>query len=673
MAQLTVKFTDVSGYYYTAKVSNLTSSFTLTAASSPFVVEEDNADDPMTPLRISSGYLTVKADSNAYIELIMPSINYNRRVELTRSASASGSGSVVWAGYVQAKSFDNTLLRSGDDVQIPIHSQLAALACINPEYDWNDTPTFAQAIYQILTANAYNSFSYVYFATATSMRTNLKMRFCWSSLFELNSDGEPEAKYNCLTVLEEICKFWGLTLREQGDCLIFQSVGEPYDGKVSYMTWDNFRLYCNDQTYSSGEAGYANNGISAYYGMDQTMSVMQGVNKVVVESTPNTVNSVMELDCKDLMEKWKARPVSKSGNDEDGWYFQLRGTYGYSYPSDTVVDYDNWIVTLHETGDQDLETTDQINYCMFRAFEVYKDKIEYKRNYDFEYWIVLQGSCTSKYLLQAESKTPIALGSCMLVVDADVMYFSQSVKDVRTASNIILTCQLSVGQLYWDGSSWTGNAATFNIECGYDDDTTSGVGKIKCTKTLGMLVESFTGYGIQVNSAMCGIVRFKILKAYRNIDSSINWYPIFMKDLRLSVANSLYSTIKTARDKNRYFEYIGQFEEDYTINTIFATSNNNEWGTGLLLTKARAVATAASFSTSGGTLTIAPEQELLRRVQSLRAKPRQVFDLTLNYAGFASCKWYDNYMVDVVSSECAMLSCSIDFAENEMKVKLIET
>ena len=673
MANLTVKFTDVAGYYYTATVSNLSSALSLTAASSPFVIEEDNSDDPMTPLRISSGYLTVKTDSNTYLDRIIPTTSYNRRVVLTRATSSLGNGSVVWAGYVQAKAFDNTFLRYGDDVQIPIHSQLASLACIHPSYDWFDIPTFADVIRQMLTANGFNSFSNVYFATSTSFKTYLLMRLCWSNFFDMNSDGEPEDKYNCLQILEEICKFWGLTLREQGEDLIFQSVDEPYDEKVSYMTWDNFVSFCLGQTYTISETDYPINSISSYYGMDQSVSVIQGVSKAVIESAPNTVSSVMSLDCQDLMEKWKARPVSKSGNDTDGYYFRLRGTYDYSYPSDTVVEYENWTVTLHETGDQDRETLDQINYCQFNAFEIYKGKLEYKHNYDFEYWLMLQGACTSKYLLQAQSKAPIAFADCLLVVDADVMYFSQDVKDTRDADYIILECQLRIGQQYWDGSSWTGNSSTFKIECGYDDDTSTGVGKIKCTRTLSSTAESYTGHDIGISSAQCGIVTFRIIKAYRDIEGRISWYPVFLKNLRLSVANRLSSTVKTARDKNRYFDYIGPFEQDYEINTIFATSNNNEWGTGLILTNGRAVATGANFYFPGDQSTfVAPERELLRRIQSFRFTPRHVYDITLNYNSYSSCKWYEDFYINTISRTCNMLSCSIDFSENQLKVKLIE-
>lgn len=673
MANLTVKFTDVAGYYYTATVSNLSSALSLTAASSPFVIEEDNSDDPMTPLRISSGYLTVKTDSITYLDRIIPTTSYNRRVVLTRATSSLGNGSVVWTGYVQAKAFDNTFLRYGDDVQIPIHSQLASLACIHPSYDWFDTPTFADVIRQMLTANGFNSFSNVYFATSTSFKTYLLMRLCWSNFFDMNSDGEPEDKYNCLQILEEICKFWGLTLREQGEDLIFQSVDEPYDEKVSYMTWDNFVSFCLGQTYTISETDYPINSISSYYGMDQSVSVIQGVSKAVIESAPNTVSSVMSLDCQDLMEKWKTRPVSKSGNDTDGYYFRLRGTYDYSYPSDTVVEYENWTVTLHETGDQDRETLDQINYCQFNAFEIYKGKLEYKRNYDLEYWLMLQGACTSKYLLQAQSKTPIAFADCLLVVDADVMYFSQDVKDNRDADYIILECQLRIGQQYWDGSSWTGNSSTFKIECGYDDDTSTGVGKIKCTRTLSSTAEPYTGHDIGISSAQCGIVTFRIIKAYRDIEGRISWYPVFLKNLRLSVANRLSSTVKTARDKNRYFDYIGPFEQDYEINTIFATSNNNEWGTGLILTNGRAVATGANFYFPGDQSTfVAPERELLRRIQSFRFTPRHVYDITLNYNSYSSCKWYEDFYINTISRTCNMLSCSIDFSENQLKVKLIE-
>ena len=135
MANLTVRFRDIEGYYYTATVSNLDNAMSLTAAASPFVVEEDDSEDPMTPIRISTGYLTVKTDSDADVSAIMPTTAHDRKVVLSKSSRYGGTGTVVWSGYVQAQSFANTFLRYGDDVQIPIHSQLASLECIYPEYD----------------------------------------------------------------------------------------------------------------------------------------------------------------------------------------------------------------------------------------------------------------------------------------------------------------------------------------------------------------------------------------------------------------------------------------------------------------------------------------------------------------------------------------------------------
>lgn len=674
MANLTVRFRDIEGYYYTARVSNLDSAMRLPAAASPFVVEEDDSEDPMTPIRISTGYLTVKTDRDADVSAIMPTTDHNRKVVLTKSSSLAGTGTVVWSGYVQAQSFANTFLRYGDDVQIPIHSQLASLECIYPEYDWNDTPTFVDIIRQMLKANGYNSFSTVYFATSTSFKTNLRQRFCWDLLFDFNEDRETEAKYNCLQVLEEICRFWGFTVREQGDAIVFQSVDEKYDGKISYMTWAEFEKFANGQTYTSSEYdSYTQHNIySGYCNLDQAISVMQGVKKVVVESDPNTVSTVLELNCQDLMDKWKGNTVQKSGNDDDGYYFQLRGTYDHAYPSDTVVQYDGWTVTLHETGDQDRETQEQINYCYFYAFEIYKKKLEFKHNYDFEYWFELEGSCTSKYLLEAISKYQMALANCCIVIDADVMYFSRNIEDIRNANNIILECQLRVGQMYWNGSSWSSTASTFNIEGGYDDDESGGVGKIKCNRELSSVYDSYTGHGIPIGGALAGIVCFRIVKAYRQIGDTINWYPLMLRNLRITVANKLSSTVKSYRSKNRYFDIAGVFEKDYNINTIFCTSNNNEWGTGLLLDSLRGISSGATYYTPSGVYREVPEKELLRRVKAYRNMTRKIFDLSLNYDDFSAFNIFDDWYVYSASTLCAMLSYKYDFAENILKLKLIE-
>lgn len=669
---LSVSFTDVAGYQYTATVDNVSSTTSLTAASSPFVVEEDDNDDPMTPVRTSSGYLTVKCDDDDIIDDIMPGVWNTRKVQLTKYDD--GGGVVVWSGYVKPETYENTLFRKGEDVQIPVFSQLAVLGCLFPEHDEHSLPTFAEVIYGMLTYHSYNSFYNVYFATSSTMLTNLRMRFCWNLFFEMSEDMQYESKYTCLQILEEICKFWGLTLREQGRNLIFQSVDEKYSSYVMAFTWDNFRIWAQGGNDNYNFAYYGNNSITNQFNsLSQTVSMLQGVKKVVVESNPNSVSSIFNLNCQDFMEKWKSKSVRKSGNDDDGYLFVLEGTYDNPYPSDTQVSYDNWIVTLHETGDRDAETDAQINYAAFYAFEFYDNKIAYKYNYNFEYWIVINGGHSNDlYLVKAESLTPIALSNCYLVIDAEVMYLNTTTKD-RSAKNIKLKCMLRIGDSYWTGSSWGSSYSEFTIDCGYDDDSSEGIGKIKCTRYLDSAIESYTGHGIAVNSAICGIVEFRILSAYRDIDGTINWSPIHMRNLRLSVANRLSATAKSNRKKNRYTEVVGNFEQEYNINTMFCTSNNNEWGIGLLLTNYLAVAQDARYYMPSGTITyIAPEQELLRRVKTFRNVPRKIFNLSLQYDKFANCKIFEDFYVSSADKKCAMLSYKYDFAENEMKVKLIE-
>ena len=145
-----------------------------------------------------------------------------------------------------------------------------------------------------------------------------------------------------------------------------------------------------------------------------------------------------------------------------------------------------------------------------------------------------------------------------------------------------------------------------------------------------------------------------------------------LRNLRITVANKLSSTVKSYRNKNRYFDIAGVFEKDYNINTIFCTSNNNEWGTGLLLDSSRGISSGATYYTPSGVYREVPEKELLRRVMAYRSKPRKIFDLSLNYSDFRTFNIFDDWYVSSASTLCAMLSYKFDFSENILKLKLIE-
>ena len=145
-----------------------------------------------------------------------------------------------------------------------------------------------------------------------------------------------------------------------------------------------------------------------------------------------------------------------------------------------------------------------------------------------------------------------------------------------------------------------------------------------------------------------------------------------LRNLRITVANKLSSTVKSYRNKNRYFDIAGVFEKDYNINTIFCTSNNNEWGTGLLLDSSKSISGGATYYMSDGYKREVPEKELLRRVMAYRSKPRKIFDLSLNYDDFSAFNIFDDWYVYNASTLCAMLSYKYDFSENILKLKLIE-
>lgn len=97
----------------------------LKGAATPFYTQEDDDDDVFSPIRTSSGYLTVIVENLQLIDDILPNDDHDRYVELV-DVTNSLQPKRVWNGFIAPDLYSGTWDRVPFELQLPLLSPLEA-------------------------------------------------------------------------------------------------------------------------------------------------------------------------------------------------------------------------------------------------------------------------------------------------------------------------------------------------------------------------------------------------------------------------------------------------------------------------------------------------------------------------------------------------------------------
>ena len=196
----------------------------LTGATNPFETQEDNSDDLFQSVRTQSGYLRIVdtgVDNNGNTfnwRTFIPTNDTDRPVSLQHEEN----GTVVtdWQGYLQAQNFGSDLFLPTQVREFPVQCMLSVLSCrdINTER-FTRTANFAALLYYILETIPTFNFDKIMIQGGADAQAWLLKRFDWMMFGELNDSGTFDSKYDVLTVLEEMCRYWGWIARTHGRTL----------------------------------------------------------------------------------------------------------------------------------------------------------------------------------------------------------------------------------------------------------------------------------------------------------------------------------------------------------------------------------------------------------------------------------------------------------------------
>ena len=652
MAYWNIRFKSRDGNTYEARIYGKTgnTNVQLQGAESPFTTEEKDTDSMFEPVITQSGYLQIEDNGydlagNAFDwHDLVPQNSSSRKVELLKIGTSGND--LVWAGYIQPRTFDGEYLAAGQTRKFPLVCPLAQLESVEVDPEECTTANFAYLLYYLL-GTIGDDF---YFQGIDAIDTWLILKLNWSVFADIeekkNAQGEVEIelkpKMNKLEALEEVCRFFGWTCRIVGKTIYFASP----DSDIASAGWQvlnnqDLENLATGGTYQPGDENwqtYAMTG-NPFDSDDNDEYYLPGIKKATITADvgkQDDLPSQKDEEFKDYFEKALSSPGAPPRLIYGDGYFS------YLFESDIEIETEDTIFSFIQQ--------DNVN-ALFRQYDFWNgDNIAKKHNYNWTQQIEVhfedQAGPVAK-VFSMQSRFPHSFPSNSLIAISATTFHSFFKVDgdghctlVKWRGQGTLFCQLKIGDYYWDGTEWTQSNVLFQIPVGTEDDNYETTGQIINNRVLDGPYMPYNGHGIPIPTAIGGIVRFSIhgynctdtysfsiFPLYQNIAHSLN-----IQNLKMELVQRRADTLADTNEQNTYTAESGQaFEDESEESVMFASNKNNKIGTAIIMNDDLAYVSKLPYSESeGGGYYEHPEQQLADRMAAFGSKPRKMIQMELD-------------------------------------------
>lgn len=263
----------------------------LTLSGSPFVTEMDQSGDVIyTPAKYQTatvGFIT--PDYN--LDIYSPAAQ-GTKVELYQ---VGNSDTLMWTGYVTPNLYDQGFSKHIEEVQVECIDALSTLQYFKYNTEEKSTVSLWYIINKLIKqCNAYSKF-YISDNTQLTATGNSciakQLYISESNFFDEKEDGETDqdVAWTCQEVLEEICRYLGLTAIADKDSVYFVDYDAIKAGINTYWryTVDNETGVKVTKSFSKAITG------SDFSATGSTLSLDNVYNKVNVVSDYNTFEEVI--------------------------------------------------------------------------------------------------------------------------------------------------------------------------------------------------------------------------------------------------------------------------------------------------------------------------------------------------------------------------------------------
>ena len=568
----TQSFYGLDGTQYTINVDNVTPATPPPLAAQPFESQENDDSDLFIPVRTQSGYLRILLTETANNwKQFVPTGAVAMPVKLT-------SGGVVrWQGYVQTGTYGMSYPAVYEDFELPLQCPLSALDAFTIDATGPaEIVTVGKLIAHLLNKLSGLSFK-VYFSVGNSSTAPtqwLAIRLLWRNFVDV-ANGVRKGRMSCLSILEELCKFFGWSCRTFGDGVYFTSIFDSTRSSRYIMYSVSALNNITTEVPAGTEVNITTVTVddTKFASTDLSEEIMPGIKSVTVNSELNAYDVLVEPPYNDLLKKYKYNTVHELERWVDAPVpstpYILYRAYDSEYneqPTGSKT-YENDNVTIETYA----EATDPGSSMCYGRLVIYDPNMdEPKLTYN---WTVAFECFRSEDYGERHSSTPLfkMTSKDSFIMSGGVLYIDGG-SDSQTNSGLVATCRLKVGNRYWSGSAWVENPATlptFTLICGRNgiEDTNTSV------------EADYQGTGIPVSGLhLEGAIQFEVL------DVEPHDYDIITTNGYLPLIRFKIGFIRSNEDSElnstSYSQSGGQFPDVISVDTIFSSdkiyvTNNN--------------------------------------------------------------------------------------------------
>lgn len=589
----TGQFYGKTGELYSVTIGNASDaqSSTLEFAEEAITIEEDSSSDIFLPLRLTTGYVRIISDDSAWTGIV-PSNATSMPVVVEDSQNK-----VILNGFLSTETFGADYGAGPHVVELPFICPLQALESfemptspVGCGFSEPWLPTFFELIKYLLGLVNIGVNNYEIQADQ-NITLYLGYSVQYSLFVTMGDSGDSHSRYNCREVLEEICKFLGLSARMNGGNVLFT---------------------CADvATLESGSLPLA------FANENQSEEFLRGARDISVTADVGDDEDIIELPLENILDKHVETggiisiPITLPGSSDWYWYQLSLGTSNVHTVGKTTIETNgNAFVSARTVGQFGVSPSGAVRERMSWNIDIFRESTGIELSPPFVNTITLT---TSEHYA-------LCRGRLRLNGKVNNYFFDNESKTYQQEPlNGTIMAVLIVGGYYWDGFSWVTSSSqvTFPLYANQQG-------------SFARYVDSTDPFEVPLPAELplVGTVTFKIMGTDITNAAGAPTSNNYFSGIGIEYVRSKYRTEHSVSALLHNTTNIGGGNE---VNTIFGNDGDKTgYGFGLVLTIERTAGTI----TGGDYIrdidpTARPQNVLAARIKDWNGKNRRVLRLEL--------------------------------------------
>ena len=682
-----------AGTHYTVNIYDATyagtSPIELKGGAQPFTTQEDENDDPFIPVRTQSGYLRIvddwlDANGNAWDwKTILPATDTDRPVSLTKTVGSTTT--IEWMGFMQAQNFGGVLYGNPQEREFPVQCCVSVLNSIKVTTTATALHNFAYIFYNFMvTQMPQHSFTHFVVQGGNDARRWLLAKVDWQNFLKETDENDFEPRYTLGGIIEDVCKFWGWTIRTKGQTVYLMCADDAAEQKLLTLTAAQLQSLANETITTAGDVSNMPTAIAMsgdiFASMNNDDYLDRGPNKATVKADIN--ENEMVIKC--------FPPSVRKYLEEDGWQWVQGDSdlVGYFETRKQTSGFTSGILDGYALSGEGGFSRRQIFTSAESDEAQESDMLLYDHVYD------------GTAVVSLSTKKPVSFCGGSLILSGQI-YFGSRLSDWDGL--LKLPMRLGIGMTRANARWWymRDKVATTvaNLEYGWSQQGTvesfaAGLNGASITSTCfrfrhqqsgsaGIVTDTinFDAIPIQANEPnMYGYIFVDIL-GFLSDDSYCERFQIadfkiqFTRDIIQlpSTTNEKRARTKTA-DRVSTKEYTSENNNSVSVDNgwnadcIFASDNNMNYGYGLVMEPDGSFMATTGYN--NGATAEHPEQHLANRVTSYWASAKRRLGVELRTNAITEPTPANKVTLD--GSTLYPLAISRDWRDDITKLTLIQ-